>query len=73
MGQNINLFFSEPILSSNFLRKYIHMAKGIVPKLSEQASGYISECYTELRSYENAEEDRVSFIKTITSIRNGNF
>jgi len=47
-----------PILNSTFLRKYIHMAKGINPKLSKEASSYITECYTELRSYENSDEDR---------------
>lgn len=35
------------------------MAKGIVPKLNQQASDYISECYTELRSFESVDEDRV--------------
>ncbi|CAD5235004.1 unnamed protein product [Bursaphelenchus xylophilus] len=48
----------DKILTTSFLRKYIHMAKSIKPQLTEQASSYISECYTELRSYENEGEDR---------------
>ncbi|CAD5227406.1 unnamed protein product [Bursaphelenchus okinawaensis] len=48
----------DKILTTGFLRKYVHMAKSIKPQLTEQASAYITECYTELRSYENDGEDR---------------
>lgn len=40
------------------MRKYIHMAKAIKPQLSEEASDYISERYSDLRSTDNSLEDR---------------
>lgn len=39
------------------MRKYIHMAKGLRPLLSEEASNYISERYTELRSTDTSRSD----------------
>ncbi|KAF7638885.1 DNA helicase [Meloidogyne graminicola] len=47
----------QKILSTNFVRKYIHMAKEIKPILSEEASTYISERYTELRSADMGRSD----------------
>lgn len=41
-----------------FVRKYIHMAKSVKPKLTEEASAYISECYAELRSFDTSKTDR---------------
>lgn len=34
------------------------MAKSVKPKLTEEASAYISECYTELRSFDTSKTDR---------------
>lgn len=48
---------SKRILSANFIRKYIHMAKGMKPQLSEEASNYISERYSELRSTDMSRTD----------------
>lgn len=54
--------FSNKILSTEFMRKYIHMAKAIKPKLTQAASEYISERYSELRSVDltRTDRDRVS-------------
>jgi DNA replication licensing factor MCM3 len=39
------------------MRKYIHMAKGLKPQLTEEATTFISERYTELRSADTARAD----------------
>jgi DNA replication licensing factor MCM3 len=49
--------FSKKILSAQFLRKYLHMAKNIKPVLSEAASNYITEQYSELRSIDLSKTD----------------
>uniref|UniRef100_A0A914CBQ2 DNA replication licensing factor MCM3 n=3 Tax=Acrobeloides nanus TaxID=290746 RepID=A0A914CBQ2_9BILA len=49
---------SQKIVSSQFMRKYIHMAKAVKPTLSEAASEYISECYSILRSFDTSKTDR---------------
>ena len=46
------------ILSADFMRKYIYMAKAIKPQLTEAASSYISERYTELRTFDTSKGDR---------------
>uniref|UniRef100_A0A915DLE0 DNA replication licensing factor MCM3 n=1 Tax=Ditylenchus dipsaci TaxID=166011 RepID=A0A915DLE0_9BILA len=48
----------KKILSTEFMRKYIHMAKAIKPKLGEEAAAYISERYSELRSTDGERSDR---------------
>jgi len=48
---------SNQILSSQFMRKYIHIAKCVKPLLSEGASNVISEEYSRLRSQEAVESD----------------
>jgi DNA replicative helicase MCM subunit Mcm2 (Cdc46/Mcm family) len=47
----------KQILSTYFMRKYIHMAKEVKPQLSEDASDYISERYAELRSADMGRTD----------------
>ncbi|EFO21958.1 DNA replication licensing factor [Loa loa] len=49
---------SDKLFTMHFLRKYIHMAKSVKPKLTEEACAYISECYAELRSYDTSKTDR---------------
>ncbi|XP_025420722.1 zygotic DNA replication licensing factor mcm3-like isoform X4 [Sipha flava] len=48
---------SEQTLSSQFMRKYIHIAKCVKPVLTEQASEVIAEEYSRLRSQEAVESD----------------
>ncbi|XP_054158126.1 zygotic DNA replication licensing factor mcm3-like [Oppia nitens] len=43
---------SEKIVSIQFMKKYIHIAKAIKPKLSKEACDLIAEEYTKLRSHE---------------------
>ncbi|KAL3087996.1 hypothetical protein niasHT_026417 [Heterodera trifolii] len=40
----------QKILSTQFMRKYIHTARDVKPKLTDEASIFISERYAELRS-----------------------
>ncbi|MCP9265227.1 Maternal DNA replication licensing factor mcm3 [Dirofilaria immitis] len=49
---------SDKLFTMQFVRKYIHMAKSVKPKLTEEASAYISECYAELRSFDTSISDR---------------
>uniref|UniRef100_A0A158Q8V9 DNA replication licensing factor MCM3 n=1 Tax=Elaeophora elaphi TaxID=1147741 RepID=A0A158Q8V9_9BILA len=49
---------SDKLFTIQFVRKYIHMAKSVKPKLTEEASAYISECYAELRSFDTSRTDR---------------
>lgn len=48
---------SEQTLSSQFMRKYIHIAKCVKPVLTEDASEVIAEEYSRLRSQEAVESD----------------
>lgn len=48
---------SDQILSVEFMKKYISVAKCIKPKLSEQACELISNEYSRLRSQESMESD----------------
>lgn len=48
---------SDQILSIEFMRKYIHIAKFLKPKLSEQACEVISIEYSRLRSQDSMESD----------------
>lgn len=47
----------DKILSVDFMRKYIHIAKCMKPKLSEQACEAIATEYSSLRSQENIQSD----------------
>lgn len=57
-AENKVLNFSDKLLTMQFVRKYIHMAKSVKPILTEGASAYISECYAELRSFDTSKADR---------------
>lgn len=40
-----------------FIRKYIHVAKLVKPVLTQEASDYIAEEYTKLRSHDQVNND----------------
>ncbi|XP_041832653.1 DNA replication licensing factor MCM3 [Melanotaenia boesemani] len=42
----------DKIVSKEFMRKYIHIAKGVTPVLTEEAANHIAEEYSRLRSQE---------------------
>jgi len=61
---NLNFSCSDQILTIQFMRKYIHIARCLKPKLTEEASIVIAEEYSKLRSEDVIESDvaRVSRI-----------
>jgi len=48
---------SEKIVSVNFIKKYIHIAKSMKPGLTDEAREVISEAYTKIRMFEREQED----------------
>ncbi|XP_043803492.1 DNA replication licensing factor Mcm3 [Apis laboriosa] len=48
---------SDQILTINFMRKYIHIARCMKPKLTEEASEVIAAEYSKLRSEESIDSD----------------
>ncbi|PAV78729.1 hypothetical protein WR25_07419 [Diploscapter pachys] len=49
---------SQKILSMAFLKKYIHFAKGVKPKLTDEAREFISDAYAEIRSFDTSRTDK---------------
>ncbi|XP_075057329.1 DNA replication licensing factor MCM3 [Mixophyes fleayi] len=47
----------EKVISMEFMRKYIHVAKLFKPTLTNEAAGYIAEEYSRLRSQEQMSSD----------------
>lgn len=47
----------EKIVSKEFMRKYIHIAKAVTPVLTEEAANHIAEEYSRLRSQEQMGTD----------------
>lgn len=47
----------EKIVSMEFMRKYIHVAKIIKPVLTEESASYIAEEYSRLRSQDQINSD----------------
>ncbi|MCI4389368.1 hypothetical protein PGIGA_G00097250 [Pangasianodon gigas] len=47
----------EKIVTMEFIRKYIHVAKLVKPVLTQEASDYIAEEYTKLRSHDQVNND----------------
>ncbi|KAM8846084.1 DNA replication licensing factor MCM3 [Synchiropus picturatus] len=47
----------EKIVSKEFMRKYIHIAKSVTPVLTEEAANHIAEEYSRLRSQEQMGSD----------------
>jgi DNA replication licensing factor MCM3 len=56
------------IVSKEFMRKYIHIAKVLIPTLTQEAANHIAEEYSRLRNQEQLGSDiaRVSSVDTHT-------
>ncbi len=50
-----------------FMRKYVHLAKGLKPQLTKEAADLISEEYTKLRNQENLESDNMARTQPVTA------
>jgi len=47
----------EKVVTMEFIRKYIHVAKQVKPILTQEASDHIAEEYTKLRSHDQFNSD----------------
>ena len=47
----------DKVVSKEFMRKYIHIAKAVTPVLTEEAANHIAEEYSRLRSQEQMGSD----------------
>lgn len=59
------LIFSERIVSMQFMRKYIHVAKALTPTLTRPASELIAEEYTKIRSQDSLQQDNLARVRTL--------
>ncbi|XP_071097249.1 zygotic DNA replication licensing factor mcm3-like [Haliotis cracherodii] len=57
----------DKILSMEFMRKYIHVAKALKPSLTREASDYIAEEYAKLRSQDNLQQSNVARTQPVTA------
>lgn len=47
----------EKVVTMEFIKKYIHVAKLVKPVLTQEASDHISEQYSRLRSHDQVNSD----------------
>jgi len=57
----------EKIVSMQFMRKYIHIAKHLKPMLTQPASDRIAEEYSKLRSQDNFASDHMARTQPVTA------
>lgn len=50
-----------------FMKKYVHLAKGLKPQLTKEAADIISEEYTKLRNQENLDTDNMARTQPVTA------
>jgi len=50
-----------------FMRKYVHLAKGLKPQLTKEAADLIAEEYTKLRNQDNLENDHLARTQPVTA------
>lgn len=55
------------IVSMQFMRKYIHVAKALKPSLTREAAEYIAEEYAKLRSQDNMQNDNIARTTPVTA------
>lgn len=59
----LKTIFREKIVSMEFMKKYIHLAKTVKPTLTPEACELLSEEYAKLRTFDTQNSDiaRVSY------------
>ncbi|XP_059158945.1 zygotic DNA replication licensing factor mcm3-like [Physella acuta] len=57
----------DKIVSMQFMRKYIHIAKNVKPILTRAASDYIAEEYAKLRNQDNLTQDHIARTQPVTA------
>ncbi|PVD32239.1 hypothetical protein C0Q70_07672 [Pomacea canaliculata] len=58
---------SDRIVSMQFMRKYVHVAKAISPVLTHPASELIAEEYAQLRSQDSLQQDNLARTQPVTA------
>lgn len=58
---------SDKIVSMQFMRKYIHVAKALSPALTRPASDLIAEEYAKLRSQDSLQQDNLARTQPVTA------
>lgn len=58
---------SSRIVSMQFMRKYIHVAKALKPQLTREAAEYIADEYTKLRSQDNVQGENLARTQPVTA------
>ncbi|XP_063407545.1 zygotic DNA replication licensing factor mcm3-like [Mytilus trossulus] len=58
---------SGRIVSMQFMRKYIHVAKALKPALTREAAEYIADEYTKLRSQDNVQGENLARTQPVTA------
>lgn len=58
---------SDRIVSMQFMRKYIHVAKNLAPTLTGPATELIAEEYTKLRSQDSLQQDNLARTQPVTA------
>lgn len=58
---------SSRIVSMQFMRKYIHIAKALKPQLTREAAEYIADEYTKLRSQDNVQGENLARTQPVTA------
>ncbi|KAL5013643.1 hypothetical protein ScPMuIL_007913 [Solemya velum] len=57
----------QKIVSMQFMRKYIHVAKAMKPMLTREAAEYIAEEYSKLRNQDSLQQDNVARTQPVTA------
>lgn len=54
------IYCRQKIVSMQFMRKYIHVAKALKPNLTQPAAELLAEEYSKLRSHDSMTQDNVA-------------
>ena len=57
LSHSDTVYCSDRVITVQFMRKYLNVAKKIVPELTREAADYIAEEYSKLRNQENLQGD----------------
>lgn len=58
---------NERVISTKFMRKYIHVAKDMKPALTREAADYIAEEYSKLRSQDLLQGENIARTQPVTA------
>ncbi len=64
--------FRDKIVSMEFMRKYVHVARNIRPALTKEACEHVAEEYARLRAQEGLDQNNVAKVTEAWARRDGN-